>query len=54
LRVVKVMTAQPCTADPCTVYNPRIWATYVLEINSWIAAKYGIIEWTQMERKNIK
>jgi uncharacterized membrane protein (UPF0127 family) len=24
LRVVKVMTAQPCTADPCTVYNPRI------------------------------
>lgn len=34
LRVVKIITAQPCIADPCAIYNPGIRATYVLEINS--------------------
>lgn len=23
-RVVRILTAQPCTADPCTVYKPEI------------------------------
>jgi len=54
LRVVKVMTAQPCTGDPCPTYNPEIWATYVLEINAGIAAKYWIVEWMQIKLKNIK
>lgn len=53
LRVVKIITAQPCIAEPCAIYNPGIRATYVLEINSWSAAKYGIVEWTQMEFRNI-
>jgi uncharacterized membrane protein (UPF0127 family) len=23
-KVVKILTAQPCTADPCRTYNPEI------------------------------
>lgn len=32
-KVVSILTAQPCTADPCTIYNPNASSTYVLEIN---------------------
>lgn len=53
LHVVKIMTAQPCISDPCTIYNPEIWATYVLEINAGITAKYGIVEWTKMKFINM-
>ena len=53
LTVVKIMTAQPCIADPCRTYNPEIWAIYVLEINAGIAAKYGIVEWSVMKFRNI-
>jgi uncharacterized membrane protein (UPF0127 family) len=42
--VVRVLTAQPCVADPCTVYKPEILATYVLELNAGSAEKYGITE----------
>ena len=44
LNVVKIITAQPCTADPCPVYKPEIFANYVLEINAGMAAKHGIQE----------
>ncbi len=53
-KVVKVVTAQPCTADPCPTYNPWVMAKYVLEINAWMAAKYSITEWTKMEFVNIQ
>lgn len=53
-RVVRIMTAQSCIADPCPVYKPEIWASYVLEVNAGIAAKYGIVEWTIVQLKNIK
>jgi len=53
LNVVKVITAQPCIADPCRTYNPEIWATYVLELNAGIAEKYNIVEWTQMKFRDI-
>ncbi len=52
-RVVSVVTAQPCTEDPCAVYKPEIWAKYVLEINAGIAAKYKIAEGTMMKFRNI-
>ena len=52
-RVVHLVTAQPCTADPCAVYKPEIWARYVLEINAGIAEKYKIVEWTMMKFRNI-
>lgn len=35
-------TAQPCTADPCSSYNPWTPAKYVLEINGWRAEELGI------------
>lgn len=53
-RVVRIMTAQPCIADPCAVYRPEIWAKYVLEINAGIADKYKIVEWSMIRFKNIK
>jgi len=43
-KVVKIITAQPCTAEPCMIYNPQKLATYVLEINAGMAEKHGIVE----------
>jgi hypothetical protein len=34
LKVVRVLTAQPCHTDPCPNYDPQVSAKYVLEINS--------------------
>jgi len=54
LNVVKIMTVPPCTADPCPVYKPEIFAKYVLEINAGMAEKHGIQEWTVMKFQNIR
>ena len=43
-KVVRILTAQPCIADPCTLYRPETFAKYVLEINAGIAEKYKIHE----------
>ncbi len=53
-KVVRILTAKPCIADPCMNYNPQTWAKYVLEINAGIAAKYWIVEWTVIKFRNIK
>jgi len=53
MNVVKIITAQPCTEDPCVIYQPWVAAKYVLEINAWIATKYGIKEWTYIKFMNI-
>lgn len=53
-KVVRVLTAQPCTQDPCKVYKPEALAKYVIEINAWIAAKYGIGEWSVVKFRNIE
>lgn len=53
-KIVRILTAQPCIADPCEVYKPGILAKYVVEINAWIAEKYGIIEWDRVKFKNIR
>lgn len=34
--------AQPCTADPCTLYPSGAPARYVLELNAGTAAKLGL------------
>lgn len=44
-RVVDIQTAQPCKTDECALYEPRWESLYVLEINAWLAAKYGIVAW---------
>ncbi len=54
LNIVKVLTAEPCKTDPCSTYNPWATAKYVLEINAWMAAKYGITEWMKMRLVNIQ
>lgn len=34
--------AQPCTADPCALYGPWVSASYVLELSSWTAERFGL------------
>lgn len=40
--VVSVITAQPCTSEPCPLYSPHIPVKYVWEINAGMANKYEI------------
>lgn len=53
-KVVRRVTAQPCEAEPCMIYKPEVLAKYVLELNAWIAEKYGIIEWDILQFKNMR
>lgn len=41
-QIADIQTAQPCTADPCTLYKPPQPVLYVLEVNAGFAEKYGI------------
>lgn len=42
-RLVAVQAnAQPCRADPCTLYPSNVPARYVLELNAGTAAKLGL------------
>jgi len=52
--VVRILTAQPCITDPCMVYRPEKIALFVLEINAWIAAKWGIQEGMNVKFRNIE
>ena len=49
LHVVWIKEADPCTQDECLIYNPGKTASYVLELNKWISAKYGIKAWDKAE-----
>lgn len=53
-KVVRILPAQPCKEDPCGVYKPEVFASYVLEINAGMAQEYGISEWSSLVFKNIK
>ena len=44
LRVVRILTAEPCREDPCKIYAPEVEAMYTLEVNAGLAAKYNITE----------
>jgi uncharacterized membrane protein (UPF0127 family) len=43
-----VITAQPCSEDPCQIYTPKKESLYVLELNAWITQQIGIISWSMM------
>lgn len=34
LRVVRVLTAEPCKENPCKIYMPEVESLYTLEINA--------------------
>lgn len=44
-RVVDIQTAIPCVTDECEIYKPAWDSLFVLEINAWLAEKYGIEVW---------
>jgi uncharacterized membrane protein (UPF0127 family) len=49
MRVIEIVTAQPCTADPCPSYGGTQLARYVLEINAeraeqlWISTGHQLV-----------
>lgn len=53
-KIVRILTADTCTQEPCPAYRPEVYSSYVLEINAWLAQKYNIAEWTTMQFKNIR
>lgn len=44
LKVLSIITAQPCTTDPCPSFTPNVPVKYVLEINAGMAQKHEITE----------
>lgn len=44
-RVIDIQTAQPCITPECEIYTPTWNSQFVLEINAWLAKKYGIDIW---------
>lgn len=36
-KIVDIKQAMPCTQDPCDIYTPKAKASYVIELNQWIA-----------------
>ena len=44
-RVVDIQTATPCITSECELYEPDWDSLFVLEINAWLAEKYGIEVW---------
>lgn len=41
-KIVAIEKADPCQADPCQLYDPKVQSKYVLEINAPLAEKYNI------------
>ncbi len=50
-KIVDIQTAQPCDTKICSTYIPAWDASYVLEINSWLAKKENIEVWDTLELK---
>ena len=44
-RVVDIQTAEPCITSECELYEPSWDSIFVLEINAWLAEKYGVHVW---------
>lgn len=54
-RVIEIVTAPPCTADPCPSYGPEeIPASWVLEIAGGEAERLGIKRGTKLELRNVE
>jgi uncharacterized membrane protein (UPF0127 family) len=41
-RIVAILEAEPCRADPCPNYDPRAEAAYVVELNRGLAKRHGL------------
>lgn len=48
-KVVNVVIALPCIADPCPTYSSNVPAKYVVETNAGFAARNGVIEGTRID-----
>lgn len=42
LTIVDIISAPPCTADPCPTYTPKEKASYVVEVNQGFASEKGV------------
>lgn len=51
-KIIDIREADPCTEDPCFVYNHAGSAKYVLEINKGLSSELGI-EIGQMSESNL-
>ncbi len=49
LEITYIAEADPCTDDPCPVFNKEKTASYVLEINKWLSKKLWFREWYKVE-----
>jgi len=41
-RVLRTMRMQPCTADPCTIYDPGVAYRAALEVNAGSFRRWGV------------
>ena len=41
-KIVDIKQANVCKQDPCTIYTPVADASYVIELNQWIAKSLGL------------
>ena len=55
LKIVDIMSMDPCKSEPCTSYKPQAEAQYVLEINQWLISKKWLLHiWDKCELKDYK
>ena len=55
LKIVDIMSMDPCKSEPCTSYKPKSEAQYVLEINQWLISKKWLLHiWDKCELKDYK
>ena len=53
LNIINVHTAEPCTQEPCLIYDSTKPAKYVLEVNAGYAEKHGIKPGQEARLSNI-
>jgi hypothetical protein len=53
LKIVKIHSAVPCTADPCPLYSSERPAMYVVEANRGFAEENGITEGQKVEFRSV-
>jgi len=43
-RVLRILDMEPCTADPCPVYDPKVSYRMALEVNRGAYTRFGVLE----------
>jgi uncharacterized membrane protein (UPF0127 family) len=41
-RILKILNMDPCSADPCPVYDPGVAFAYALEVNQGAFRRWGV------------